>query len=228
MKTRLRDRRAAAPFHFCDYEGLAMPTGQRASNLRELLEIVRTAPLAVLHHHLYRSQLRHRFGAWDFPNDFASWAATALEDRALAEKLSGLDPFADADLESARSALADVMEDHLDGLAFVPWARPGAEFHLSSGHYFALPGDREAWTLGELQDHLAEAPLNSLYYHFHEARLRGPGDDSDDFSRWIEGQFGHLPLVDAFRRIDFFFYGLEELRARLTGLLDQSLAEDEA
>ena len=53
-------------------------------------------------------------------------------------------------------------------------------------------------------------------------------DQSDDFSRWIEGQFGHLPLVDAFRRIDFFFYGLEELRARLIGLLDQALAEDAA
>ncbi|MCU0253843.1 MAG: DUF5752 family protein [Acidobacteria bacterium] len=224
--TALRDLRAAAPFRFCDYEGLAMPTGQRASNLRELLEAVRTVPLGVLHHHLYRSQLRHRFGAWDFPNDFASWAAMALEDRALAEKLSALDPFGEVDLESARLALADVMEAHLDGLTFVPWARPGSEFHFSSGHYFALPGDRLAWTLPELRDHLAEAPLNSLYFHFHEARLRGPGDDSDDFSRWIDGQFGPLPLVDAFRRIDFFFYGLEELRGRLTGLLDLALRED--
>ncbi|MCU0254808.1 MAG: DUF5752 family protein, partial [Acidobacteria bacterium] len=125
MTAPLRERRAAAPFRFCDYEGLAMPTGQRAANLRELLEIVRTAPTAALHHHLYRSQLRHRFEAWDFPNDFASWAATALEDRVLAEKLSALDPFAATDLEAARNALLDVMEDHLDGLTFVPWARPG-------------------------------------------------------------------------------------------------------
>ncbi|MCU0225108.1 MAG: DUF5752 family protein [Acidobacteria bacterium] len=223
----LRERRAEAPFRFCDYEGLAMPTGQRASNLRELLEIVRNAPLEALHHHLYRSQLRQRFEAWDFPNDFASWAAIALEDRVLAEKLSALDPFAATNLEAARRALEDVMEEHLDGLTFVPWGRPGAEFHLSSGLYFALPGDREAWTPLELRHHLAEVPLNSLYYHFHEARLRGPGDDSDDFSRWIEGQFGQLPLVDAFRRIDFFFYGLAELRARLIGLLDQALVEDD-
>ncbi len=225
---RLFDLRAAEPFRFCDFEGLVMATGQRAANLRELLEIVRTAPTEVLHHHLYRTYLRHRFEVWNYPNDFASWAGSALEDRALAEKLSALDPFAESNLEAAREALIDIMEEHLEGLPLVPWARPGAEFHSSSGLYFALPGEREAWTLGELRDQIAAVPLNAIYYHFHEARLRGPGDDSDDFSRWIDGQYGSLPLVDAFRRIDFFFYGLEELRLRLVALMDQHAGEEVA
>jgi hypothetical protein len=212
--------RAAAPFRFVDYEGLVMPTGQRAANLRELLDLVRRVPLDVVHHHLHRTALSHRFGEWDYPNDFAQWAAHSLEDRALAEKLAALDPYAHRDLEQGRDAIAELIEEHLDGLPTVPWARPGFEFHFSSGRYLALEGEREAWTLEEMRAALAEVPLSSVFYHFHEARLRGPGDDSDDFSRWIEGQFGPHPIVQELRGIDFYFYSLEELRGRLVAIFD--------
>jgi len=219
---------AKDPFRFVDYEGLVMPTGLRASNLREMIDQVRRVPVDVIHHHLHRTPLIHRFGVWDYPNDFAQWAAHSLEDRALAEKLAALDPYAHANLEETRETIVEILEEHLDGLPMVPWARPGFEFHFASGHFVALPAEREVLTLGELQSALGEVPLSSLYYHFHEARLREPQDDSDDFSRWIEGQFGPQPLAESLRRIDFFFYSLEDLRERILALFEEHRRQGEA
>jgi hypothetical protein len=211
--------RAAEPFRFVDYEGLVMPTGLRASNLRELLDLVRRVPPEVIHHHLYRTALSHRFGAWDYPNDFAQWAAHSLEDLALAERLAALDTFS-AHLEEARTALADVIEEHLDGVAMVPWARSGSEFHFASGHFMALASEREVYSVRELREAIAEVPLSSLYYHFHESRLREPREDSDDFSRWIEREFGPHPVSRRLRTLDFSFFSLEDLRARILAVLD--------
>ncbi len=214
------ETRASEPFRFTDYAGLGMPTGLRAANLKELADRIRSVSPEVLHHHLHRTPLSHRFGAWDFPNDFALWAARSLEDMALAEKLAGLDPFAHAGLEAAREAILERLEEHLDGLPFVPWARPGLEFHFASGYFLALPGEREAWTVTELRNAVSEVPLSSLYYHFHEARLRVEESESDDFSRWIEAQFGPHPVVAEIRGIDFFFFSLEDLRQRILLILD--------
>jgi len=202
-----------------------MPTGLRAASLREFLDHLRNVPLEVVFHHLYRSYLSHRFEVWDYPNDFARWTANALEDHALAEKLAALDPYAEKDLEQAREVIVDLVEDHLDQLPVTPRVRPGLEFHFSSGNYLVLPGNREVWTLSELREALAQVPLNSIYYHFHEARLRGPGDDADDFSRWIEGQFGRNGVVDRMRGLDFYFYSLHDLRQRLLAILDEAAAK---
>jgi hypothetical protein len=211
--------RASEPFRFVDYEGLVVASGALARNLRELLEVIGRAPAGMIHHHLFRTALSHRYGTWDHPNDFAAWAATALGDPALAEKLSSLDPFRRGDIEDARAAILEIVEEHLDAAATVPWARPGFEFHFASGTYFALPGNREAWSLLELRDGISEIPLSSLYYHFHEARLRGE-DDEDDFSRWLEDQLDRVDLAERLHRIDFYLFSLEELRQRVVAVLD--------
>ncbi len=226
MSGGLSGTRAARPFRFVDYEGLQMSTGLKARDLAELADRVRAAPREVIHNHLRRAPLRHRFGVWDYPNDFAQWAAHALEDLALAEKLAALDPYAERDLDRARDAVVELIEEHLEDLASVPAARPGFEFHFTSGHYLALPAGREAWTLHELREALVEISLGSLYYHFHEARLRGPADDADDFSRWIVAELGSQPVAARFRELDFYFYSLEDLRQMLVAILDEHLVGD--
>jgi len=225
MSERERRKRAAKPFEFVDYEGLVMPTGLRASNLKELVDLIRRVPTEVIHHHLHRTALSHRFGAWDYPNDFAQWAAHSLEDRALAEKLASLDPFGETHLEAARATIADVIDEHLDQSSIVPWARPEFEFYFASGLFMALPSERKAWTLAELRAGIGDSPLSSLYYHFHESRLREPRDDSDDFSRWIEGQFGPHAIAERLRAIDFYFFSLEDLRSRVLQIFADELHE---
>jgi hypothetical protein len=172
----------------------------------------------MIHHHLFRAALSHRYGAWDHPNDFSAWAATGLGDPVLAEKLSSLEPFRRGDIEEAREAIIDIVEEHLETVATVPWARPGFAFHFASGMYFALPGQREAWTLEEFREGIAQIPLSSLYYHFHEARLRGE-DDEDDFSSWLTAELGRVDLAERLRGIDFYLFSLEELRLRVVGIL---------
>ena len=66
----------------------------------------------------------------EFPNDFALWAAVALQDSALAEKLSSFDPLDYDNLGQVRQAMVDILEEYLWDLPFVPWARPGFEFHF--------------------------------------------------------------------------------------------------
>lgn len=215
--------RAAATFRFVDYEGLVMATGLRAANLKELLDLIRRVPVEVIQHHLHRTPLSHRFGTWDYPNDFAQWAAYSLEDRVLAEKLAALDPFSQPRVNEVRDAIADLIEEHLDALPTVPWARPGFEFHFASGHFMALSGGREVSSLAEMRDAIAEIPLSSLYYHFHEARLRGDGGDVDDLSRWIEAQFGPHPIARQLRAIDFYLYSLEDLRQRIVAIFEEHL-----
>lgn len=214
---------ARDPFRFADYEGLVVATGLSAGNLREFLDLLRRVPVEVVHHHLFRSALSHRYGPWDHPNDFAAWASRSLGDHALAERLSSLELFRRGDAEDTRAAVIEIVEEHLDGLVTIPWARAGLEFHFSRGRFFAFPSGREAWTVPELADGIAQIPLTSLYYHYHEARLRGD-DDEDDFSRWIEDEFGPSESVEQLRRLDFYLFSLEELRGRLMSLLPGSAA----
>lgn len=216
--------RAAHPFHFSDYEGLVVATGWEARNLRELTEIVRRAPPDVIHHHLFRAALNHRYGTWDHPNDFGAWAANGLGDPVLAEKLSSLDLFRRGDIEDTRAAIVDVLEEHLDSVSTVPWARPGLGFHFASGIFFALPSQREAWTVDELREAIGEIPLSSIYFHFHEARLRGQGDE-DDFSRWLREALRREDFAEKLRRIDFYLFSLEELRQKIVALLGPEGAE---
>jgi len=217
------EARARKPFLFADYEGLVVATGWEARNLRELTEIVRRAPADVIHHHVFRAALAHRYGTWDHPNDFGAWAANALGDPVLAEKLSSLDVFRRGDIEDTRAAIVEILEEHLDSVETVPWARPGFGFHFASGIYFALPSRREAWTLNELREAVTEIPLSSLYFHFHEARLRGR-DDADDFSRWIEDELTRADVAERLRRIDFYLFSLEELRQRIVMLLNPEIS----
>jgi uncharacterized protein DUF5752 len=218
--------RATEPFSFVDYEGLVMPIGRRATNLREFLDALASVSLDVIQHHLHRAALHRRFDELDYPNDFASWAAKGLEDLALAEKLAALDPYAYGQLEEAREAISSLVDDHLSEQPSVTPVRRGFEFHFASGLYLALSSGREAWSLEELRQAIAEVPLSSIFFHFHEARLRGPGEDIDDFSRWIEGQFGPHPVADEMRALDFYFFSLEELRQRLVSIFDDHRARE--
>jgi len=66
------------PFHFRDAVRLNCPTGLSAATLREFRNAIDRLEPPVLHHHLRELPLRFTFTFWDYPNDFAVWAANAL------------------------------------------------------------------------------------------------------------------------------------------------------
>jgi hypothetical protein len=105
-------------------------TGQACSNLRELLEALRTVPHAVLQHHMMRCAREDHFELYEFSNDLARWCWDALGERHLAEELALVNPYAFSDIEDLRPAILNPIEDRLWTLDRVPWCRPGLELHL--------------------------------------------------------------------------------------------------
>jgi hypothetical protein len=218
-----KEPEASYPFYFRECFTMLHPTGKRAANLREFLDILRDVPEGVIFHHLHQAYLSFTFHVWDYPNDFARWAARSLEDIALAEKLSNFDPYGRGSLEEVREGLIEIVEDHLWETPVVPYAPRGGEFYFCDVTTVVLSTDIVAHTLLELAEGIGRTGLSSIFYHFYEARRRLKAD-VDDFSTWIEENFKRPNLVQAIRSIDFYLYSLEELKQTLLKLLRLNMA----
>jgi hypothetical protein len=216
---------APNPFWFRECFLIPMPIGRKAINLRELLHAIREAEEPVLYYHLLQSRLIQSQPAVEYPNDFAIWAASALQDSQLAEKLSSFDPFEYEDLAQVRQAMVDIMEEYLWDLPNVPWARPGMEFHFCEASTVVMRSEISAKNLEEFCQALQYVGMDSIYYHFFEARWRLEAQDTDDFSYWIGTNFDLPELVAAIRAIDVYFYTLPEIRSTLLNLIHQHMGE---
>ncbi len=223
--TELLSREAENPFSFYECFLMPMPLGRRVVNLRELLQGLREIDDSVLFYHLIQSRLLLGQPAVEYPNEFALWAANALQDTKLAEKLSSFDPFEYQNLEMVRQAVVDILEEYLWDLPTVPWARPGFEFHFCRASAVVMHSLISARTLKEFCGGLTLVGLDSIYYHFFEARWRLGELKTDDFSYWIETNFGLPELVRAIRDLDVYFFSLKEVRETLLGLIHQHLGE---
>ncbi|RMG59222.1 MAG: hypothetical protein D6713_06010 [Deltaproteobacteria bacterium] len=209
---------AKAPFHFKEFLIIRKPTGVEASSLRELLGVIRTIDDDVIFHHMYRGYLRHDPQLWDYPNDFARWAKNGLESQILAEKLANVNPFEMKNVGDVRQSLIDVIEDFLWEYQYIPPVRPGFEFHFERSTGIILPTDVTARTLPQFCDALSRCGVSVIYYHFFESRIRLE-ENRDDFSTWIEDNFGLSDLASAIRKIDFYLYSLEDLRTKLLRMI---------
>jgi len=217
------NKKAKTPFRFFECIALFMPTGKKAANLREFVELVKVVSPQVIFHHLHQFFLKGVYQPWDYPNDFAHWAAFGLEDLVLAEKLSNLDPYNFSDIEKLREAVVDIIEEHMWESPIIPWSRPGQEFFFNESYTIVVPTGIEAETLSEFKEGLNQVNIGSVYYHFFESRLRLQ-KDVDDFSFWIEDNFKCPQLVKDIRNIDFYLYSLWELRDKIIKLLQKDIS----
>jgi hypothetical protein len=112
------------PFEVFDCSLAREATGLSCSNLRDLLDAIRSSPDPVIEHHMMRCALDDVFELNEFPNDFARWCFEALGDQALGERLSLIDPYHHATPADVRSALVAAVEDRLWDVERVPWCRP--------------------------------------------------------------------------------------------------------
>lgn len=221
MKKKL-DKPAKDPFLFRECFLMTMPIGTKVGNLGEMLHVIREVDEAVLYYHLFQCRLALAPPAVEYPNDFALWAAVALQDKALAEKLSSFDPLDYEHMGQVRQAMIDILEEYMWDLHTVPWARSGFEFHFCEASTVVIPSETPAKNLREFCQTLNNVGLDSIYYHFFEAQWR-LGRPIDDFSYWIEYNFGLPKLVAAIRNIDIYFYSLKEIRSTLLDLIHQHL-----
>jgi Family of unknown function (DUF5752) len=215
---------AKDPFWFRECFLMTMPIGTKVVNLRELLHAIREVSESVLYYHLLQSRLAVAPPTVEFPNDFALWAAVALQDSALAEKLSSFDPLYYENMGQVRQAIVDILEEYLWDLPFVPWARAGFEFHFCEASIVVVRSEIAAHNLQEFCLALNKVGLDSIYYHFFEARWRLQ-KSIDDFSYWIETNFDFPDLVAAIRDMDIYFYNLRETRDSVLAIIHQYLGD---
>jgi len=215
---------AAEPFRVMDCSLVRCATGRACSNLRELLEAIRSVPDAVLEHHMMRCALEDHFELHEFPNDLARWCWTVLGDNMLGEQLGLVDPYRESSTAALRAALVNLIEDRLWGLDRVPWCRPGLELHLVESHLIAYDTLERIFTPAALAEAVQRLSLRSLFYHVHDARRRTAGQ-ADDFSAWLEQCDAEASLVATLRKIDFSFLNLSQLRQALVEAFRHYAAE---
>ena len=73
--------RASGPFKLCTRLHLSELTGLKASNLNELLELIKTVSGSCIYHHTHRFLQQHQYLSPEPPNDFAYWVETFWDDR---------------------------------------------------------------------------------------------------------------------------------------------------
>ncbi len=186
---------------------------QPAVNLRELRDRVAACTGNVLYHHFCETQLRATFDNPDYRNDFAVWVYQYLGDRALAERLGILDPYAFPSFEDLRTAVLDIVDERLSELPVVPWARPGDEFLFKEATTIVFDTGERVTHPRELAQAIRGMTNGSVYYHFLEARRRPPVA-LDDFSAWlVQAGEAYAPWVKALAAIDHYFQSLTHLRA---------------
>jgi hypothetical protein len=215
---------ATDPFCVMDCSLVRCATGRACSNLRELFEAIRTAPDAVLEHHMMHCALENHFELHEFPNDLARWCWTVLGDNVLGEQLGLVDPYRQPSTTALRTVLLNVIEDRLWGSDHAPWCRPGLELHLVESHLIAYDTGDRIFTPAALLETIERTSTRSLFYHVHDARWRTAGE-TDDFSLWLETCGAEASLVAALRGIDFYFLNLSQLREALVEAFRHYVAE---
>lgn len=221
----MADQPAQDVFWFYEYFLLPKPTGKKATNLMELLQHLREMAEPVLAYHFWQSRLATTRTLVEYPNDFALWAATALHDDQLAEKLTSVDPVSYNNLTQVREAMVDLLEDYLWESPHNLQVRPGFELYFCEAAAVIMRSGIAALTLRDFCTALETIGLDSLYYHFIESRRRLPNDSKDDFSHWIDSNFALPDLVSAIRGIDVYFYTLPEVRDTLVSLIKRYLGD---
>jgi hypothetical protein len=216
--------RAKEPFRFYSRLTLTVLTGQKARNLRELLDHLRGAPDMVVYQHTHRFLQQHQHLVPEPPNDFAYWVTHTLQDEELGERLAAVDTVRFDTIGALKEALIATISRLRTDTRLRLEAPRGKEFHFMRAVRFSLPTGHEASDLREFLDCLKKVTISSLYLHVFEARLRPPLG-VNDFSLWLEKELGEKALAGAVDRLDPYTQTMEGLRRRIATLVERRLEE---
>ncbi|MAS41284.1 MAG: hypothetical protein CMK33_06175 [Porticoccaceae bacterium] len=203
---------------------VALATGRRAQNLKELRTELQAVDTSSIYFHFWGVLLQPGFEEREYNNDFAEWVRHQLHDPVLAERLGVIDPSDYADLEQLRAELCDTVEARLDERETIAWSLPDQQFEFRRSQIVVFRTPDCIAEPADLPGALGHMSTSSLFYHFIDARRRVP-DGSDDFRAWL-GQWGdeHRALIDALAGVDPYFTTLVDLRQRLAALCATQLS----
>jgi hypothetical protein len=205
-----------APFFIKDCALIAIATGKRAQNLRELREHLRTIDPNCIHYHFWGGLLRPRFDDPEYHNDFAIWVAHSLHNKILAERLAVIDPVKLETLEDLRDELIEKIEEYLDETEYLTWSKPDDQFEFIRSQTVVLNTHVLVQEPDEFVHALPRMSVGSIFYHFVDGRRRNE-TSLDDFQNWLLN-FGnkYKELRSAIDCIDPYFSPLKVLRDELS------------
>src|SRR5262245_8058648 len=215
--------RAARPFRFAGCVELRQTLDVHALDERELMNRIGEVPADSIFFHTFGYFLRHRAVTTAYGNDFARWAAVALGDQALAERLAVVDPFGFSTLEALREHLVTILQDRLRGGEAERRVEFDRGFHFQQSHIVEVPLGISAETLVEFRAGLATVDESAIYVHTVATRARQRR--SEAFSEWLRDSLELPELAEQFERADPYLTSLERIRGRLLSLVDTALAE---
>ncbi len=203
------------PFAVKDCTLIAIGTGERAQNLRELRDHLVTTHPGCIYYHFWGGLLRPHFDDPEYQNDFAAWAWRGLHDTRLAERLAIIDPAEFNDIEALRREVIEVIEERLEETEMVPWAKSGHWFYFTRSQIVVFDTKVRIESPEMLSDYFSRMSVGSIFYHYIDARRRS-ATKKDDFSEWLSG-YGdaYAGLVQCLSAIDPYFSTLTELREEL-------------
>lgn len=198
---------------------ISIATGIKAQNLRELRDQLKSIHQGCLYHHFWGNHLNPRFEDPEFQNDFAVWTSRHVHEQKISERLSMVDPGVHKDIEDLRSEVIEIIEDRLAESEFVPWAKPGEEFHFIRSQVVVFDTGKSYDDPKDLIEIVPHMSLGSIFFHFIDSRRRTP-DAKNDFSLWLTG-YGdkYAGLINALDNIDPYFSTLNELRSEIDTVL---------
>lgn len=198
-------------------------TGKKARSLRELKETIGAVSDGAIAHHTYQYFLKGH--VMEYTNDFAHWAGESIEERALAERMSNIDPYDYASLPDLRRDLVSAIDEHLTAFPEPRQAMPGDEFHFNETVMLVFPAGVRARNLAEFLMAMKYAEASTLYYHFYDARVR-LGNRADDFSQWMEESMEKSEVARRIRSIDPFMHNLNSIRERIVEAVEEEVKRD--
>ncbi len=212
------------PFNFASRLHLTELTGLRASNLTQLLELIKTVPGASIYQHTHRFLQQHLYLSPEPPNDFSYWVIEVLGEDELGEMLSSIDTVSFSCIRLLREEIIKTIESYLKNnpLAKLKFARENEEFYFLKSVSFVIPSNYIAFDLKEFVEVLKKISIDSIYFHIFEARLRLE-KQSNDFSYWIETSIGDKELADKISIIDPYTYTLEDLRKKIITTVEKRI-----
>jgi len=210
-------------FEFKQCVTLLKSTGKKARNLREMKNVLAGVSGGSIAHHTYQYFLKGHI--LEYTNDFAHWAGESIEERALAERLSNIDPYDYASVQDLRRDLITALADYLTLFPEPRDAMPGDDFHFNETVMLVFPAGVRARNLAEFLMAMKYAEGSTLYYHFYDARVR-LGNKADDFSQWLEECMEKPEVARKIRSIDPFMHNLETIRERIIEAVEEEVKRD--
>lgn len=208
------------PFEFKEAISILKSTGEKANCLSNLREVISKVSDESIFHHTGQYFLKEHF--LGYTNDFAQWAGENLEERALAERLSNIDPYTFKSIAGTRKELLRVIDDYCNDFPEPRCVLSGHEFYFNETITLIFPVGVKAKNLTEFLIALRHVDTGCIHFHFYEARIR-LGGGIDDFSRWFKDTLNRKKLANRIRTIDLFMHNIEGIREHIIEMVEEDL-----